>query len=215
MTIDYYYSSVSAPCRSVLLLSKSLNIDFNLKEMHKSAGDFTKPEFLKINYQHTVPTIVDDGFILWESRAILAYLVEKYAKNDALYPKDPQKRARVNQMLYFDMGTLHQRLSDYYYKPIMAKTPFDPAAFTKMEEAVAFLNTGLEGQKYTAGDTLTIADFALVATVSNLDGFKYNLSKYPNVTQWYERCKKTMPGYEVNQKALDELIKKISPMLPK
>jgi len=48
------------------------------------------------------------------SRAILGYLVEQYAKDDSLYPKNPKKRAVVNQMLYFDATTLYQRILNYY-----------------------------------------------------------------------------------------------------
>ena len=47
------------------------------------------------------------------SRAILTYLVQKYAEDDCLYPKDPQIRATVDRMLYFDMGTLYDRFSKY------------------------------------------------------------------------------------------------------
>uniref|UniRef100_A0A1B0CJ27 glutathione transferase n=1 Tax=Lutzomyia longipalpis TaxID=7200 RepID=A0A1B0CJ27_LUTLO len=119
-----------------------------------------------INYEHSIPTLVDNGFALWESRAILIYLADKYGKEDTLYPKNAQRKAIVNQRLYFDMGTLFQRLADCYLKPVIEKKPVDPQDLWKMEEAVGFLNIALAGHKYAAGDTMTIADFALVATIS-------------------------------------------------
>lgn len=44
----------------------------------------------------------------------MTYLVEQYGKDDSLYPKDPKKRAIVNQRLYFDACTLYKALADYY-----------------------------------------------------------------------------------------------------
>lgn len=95
-----------------------------------------------------MPTLVDDGFALWESRAIMAYLVEKYGKTSSLYPTDPKARALVNQRMYFDMGTLYDRFGAYVYPQIFAKQPADPEKLTKLEEALGFLNTYLDGQQY-------------------------------------------------------------------
>lgn len=66
-----------------------------------------------MNPQHTVPTFVDDdGFTMWDSHPIITYLVSKYAKSDALYPKDLKKRAVVDQRLHFESGVLFARLAN-------------------------------------------------------------------------------------------------------
>lgn len=68
-------------------------------------------EFLKINPQHTVPVLDDNGFILTESRAIGIYLVEKFfPEGHSLFPKDVKQRALINQYLQFDCGTLYIRV---------------------------------------------------------------------------------------------------------
>lgn len=151
-----------------------------------------------MNPQHSVPTIDDNGFYLWESRAINGYLVDKYAKNDSLYPKDPKKRAVVDQRLYFDMGTLAQRYGEWFYPQVMAKQPADPEKRKKMNEALEYLNTFLEGHTYAAGDSLTIADITLVTTISNYEAVGIDFSQYSNIPKWYAKCKETIPGYQIN-----------------
>merc|ERR1712154_533978 len=75
-------------------------------------------ECLAINPQHNIPTMVDGDFVMNESRAIAAYLVNKHGKDDKLYPKEAEVRARVDQRLYFDMGTFYKAVGDCTY-PIM------------------------------------------------------------------------------------------------
>lgn len=60
-----------------------------------------------MNPQHTVPTLNDAGYILWDSHAINAYLVGMYGLNDFLYPSDLKKRAIVDQRLHFDSNVLY------------------------------------------------------------------------------------------------------------
>lgn len=205
--MDFYYLPGSSPCRSVLMTAKAVGVDLNLKILDLMSGEHLKPEFLKINPQHTIPTLVDNGFALWESRAIMIYLVEKYGKTDSLYPKCPKKRAVINQRLFFDLGTLYQRFADYYYPQLFAKQPANPDNFKKMEDAFGFLNTFLEGQQFCAGDSLTLADIALVATVSTYDVAKFDISKYPNVQKWYKMMQGVCPGYDLNVQGMEEFKK--------
>nr|AFJ44686.1 glutathione S-transferase [Delia antiqua] len=196
--MDFYYLPGSAPCRSVIMTAKALGIKLNKKLLDLDAGEHLKPEFIKLNPQHTIPTLVDGDFVLWESRAILVYLVEKYGKNDSLYPKCPKKHAVVNQRLYFDMGTLYFSFSEYYYPQIFAKAPADPEKYKKMEAAFEFFNIFLEGQQYAAGDFLSVADLALLATVSPFEVAGFDFSKYANVAKWYAHVKTVAPAFDEN-----------------
>uniref|UniRef100_A0A0K8TVM2 Glutathione-S-transferase n=1 Tax=Epiphyas postvittana TaxID=65032 RepID=A0A0K8TVM2_EPIPO len=213
---DLYYVPGSAPCRAVLLTAKALNINLNLKLVDLHSGEQLKPEYLKLNPQHTVPTLVDDGLSLWESRAIITYLVNKYGKGSPLYPEDPKARALVDQRLYFDIGTLYARFADYFYPQLFGGAPADPSKLAKIEEALKFLETFLEGQKYVAGPNLTVADLSLIASISSFEVTDIDFKKYSNVKRWYETVKSSAPGYqEANEKGLEAFKHLVDSLLKK
>lgn len=205
MSIDFYYTSSSAPCRLVLLVAAALDIQMNLIPLNLREGEHLTSDFLKLNPQHTVPTIVDDGFSLWESRAISRYLINKYGGDTPLYPNDPKQRAVVDQRLDFDLGTLYPRFGQYFYPQIFGGGKADEVQLKKLEEALVFFNTFLEGHKYAAGHKLTLADLSLVATVSTIDVAGISLKNYPNIVKWYKLVQDTAPGYkEANEKGINE-----------
>lgn len=70
MTIDFYYFLPSPFCRSVLLTARALGLNLNLKETNVWEGDQKKSEFVALNPQHSVPTLVDGDLTLWERYAI-------------------------------------------------------------------------------------------------------------------------------------------------
>ena len=156
-----------------------------------------RPEYLKMNPQHTIPTIDDNGFYLWESRAILQYLANQYAKNDTLYPKDPKARAIVDNRLYFDMGTLYQKFGEYYY-PVMFKgaTSLDEEKRKELDNALQLLEGYLTQHKYVAGDHLTIADFALLATVETIEAVDSRQIEKPHIRNWLNKCRSEVTGYK-------------------
>ncbi|XP_067614163.1 glutathione S-transferase 1-1-like [Eurosta solidaginis] len=168
--MDFYDTAGSAPCRSVIMTAKALGLNLNKKPMNLMAGEYMKPEYLKLNPQHTIPTLVDNGFPLWESRAIMVYLAEKYGKDDTL--KCPKRKAVINQR--------------------------DPELYKKIESAFDLLNTFLEGHKYVAGDALTLPDLSILATASTFEVAGFDFSKYANVAKWHANVKKSAPGADEN-----------------
>ncbi|EDW42477.1 GM24014 [Drosophila sechellia] len=88
--MDFYYMPGGGGCRTVIMVAKALGLELNKKLLNTMEGEQLKPEFVKLNPQHTIPTLVDNGFSIWESRAIAVYLVEKYGKDEYLLPKDPR-----------------------------------------------------------------------------------------------------------------------------
>jgi glutathione S-transferase len=169
------------------------------------AKEQLKPEFLAINPQHTIPTLVDDGQSIWDSHAINAYLVTKYAKDDTLYPKEAYARAVVDQRLHFDNGTLFARLGALV-RPVFVgtATEWDAEALEKFTEALEFAEIFLASNQYIAGNQLTIADFSCLTTISTiliLDVFEE--SRFPKVCAWVKRLQQLEYYQEANGTALE------------
>ncbi|KAH8306293.1 hypothetical protein KR018_006375 [Drosophila ironensis] len=197
--MDLYNMAGSPSTRAIMMTAKAVGVEYNSKNLNTFTGEQLNPEFVKINPQHTIPTLVDNGFVIWESRAIVVYLVEQYGEpNSPLYPDDPQKRALINQRLYFDMGTLYEAFAKYYFPLLRTGKPGSDEALAKLNTAFELLNTFLEGQEYVAGSELTVADIVILATVSTTEMVDFDFSKYPNVGRWYKNAQKVTPGWNEN-----------------
>ncbi|XP_046420376.1 glutathione S-transferase 1-like isoform X2 [Neodiprion fabricii] len=190
-----YSTDASPPCRGVLLAVAAAGIKLNVQEIHLMDGEHRKEEFLKMNPQHTLPTLDDDGFHIWDSHAIVTYLFDKYAKDDSMYPKDLQKRAVINQRLHFDNSILFPAIREIA-APILYKgvteIPQDRIDFIKQN--FEFLEIFLGNSDWMAGNTLTLADTSIIASVTSLMVF-VPLDQYPKLAAWVKRCEDKIPGY--------------------
>ncbi|XP_031639307.1 glutathione S-transferase 1-like, partial [Contarinia nasturtii] len=101
-----YMHTFSPPSRAVLLTAAELGVELECKVIELLKSEHKSPEFIKLNPQHTIPLLDDNGVLITDSHAICGYLVGKYGKDDRLYPKDLVKRAQVDAHLHFDSGHL-------------------------------------------------------------------------------------------------------------
>ncbi|XP_050515176.1 glutathione S-transferase 1-like [Diabrotica virgifera virgifera] len=199
-----YMIDGSPPCRAVQLLAQELSIPLTLKNVNIPAKEQFAPEFLKINPQHTVPVLDDNGFILIDSHSIMTYFVSKYGKNDSLYPKDLQKRAIVDQRLHFDSNILFARgariVKRVFYEQKRDVVPEDLAALV---EAYEIVEKFLDSNQYVAGDKLTVADFSFWTSLTTWNGIGvYTEDKYPRIAAWLNRMSE-LPYSKINKEAVD------------
>ncbi|XP_042868022.1 glutathione S-transferase 1-like isoform X1 [Penaeus japonicus] len=200
LSTEFYYYKGSAPCRAVWMTLKMLKVEYEDKQVDLMKAENKRPWFVRLNPQHTLPTINDQGFVLWESRAIMMYVMNKYATEETqyLYPTDPEERARVDRMLFFDMGTLYHAIKEYFAPKMHQGLPPDPDKENLLKTSLDYLDTFLEtgGVPYLCGEKYTIADISVLASITELDGMDYSYKCYGEVLRWTQRMKENFPYYK-------------------
>ncbi|XP_072375785.1 glutathione S-transferase 1-like [Diabrotica undecimpunctata] len=184
------YGDNRSPCvRAVLLAAEAMKIKLEYVAIDVVKKEHLTNEYINLNSRHTVPTLDDDGFVVWDSHAIMMYLGEKYGNDNSLYPKDIKKRALINQKLLFDAGDLFsisRYIAGFFLYKRQPNFPQDLAE--ALDKAYGFLETFLTESKYVAGDEMTIADFSLWTSISNSSGFvAIDAAKYPKITAWSKK----------------------------
>jgi len=100
MAIEFYCASGSPYAWRVWLALEHKALPYELKMLSFSAGDLRKAEFRALNPRHKVPVIVDDGFVVYESAAIVEYLEDAYpASGRPLFQGEARPRARVRRLI--------------------------------------------------------------------------------------------------------------------
>jgi glutathione S-transferase len=199
MALTFYHGHGSPYSWRVWLALEAKKIPYELKVLSFSEGDTRKPGFVAINPRHTVPTIVDDGFALWESGAIVEYLDERFASGAKLYPGDAKRRARVRRLVreaegYLGPDALDVIMEEHFFKGEAAPDVEKVAkARGKLAEELERFARELRGD-YFDGAEMTAADlfiYPYVAYVKRLTVRKPELKLTEllpaTVTAWAKR----------------------------
>jgi GST-like protein len=176
--------------KKVSIMLEEIGLPYEVHAINIGQGDQYKPEYLKINPNNKIPSIIDpdgpDGkpFTLFESGAILMYLAEKSGK---LWPADLRQRYTVIQWLMFQMGGVGPMFgqANYFYR-LEEKVPFAIERFHK--EALRLygvLEKALGEREYLAGE-YSLADIATYPWVWRHEMHHVKLEEFPHVKRWYD-----------------------------
>ena len=182
-------TSRSRSARSLWALEE-LGVNYEHNPMPTT--DAKSAPHLKLNPNGHVPVLEDEGVVVWESMAINLYLADKYGKN-SLWPSDPMGRADVYKWSFFAMTEVEPHLITILRNRVMnAPDNRDEKAASAAVEALKApmnaLEESLKGKDYLLGKNFTIADLNVAAVMSWIPMMKLDLSSWPNVAAWLQKC---------------------------
>lgn len=189
-----YHNPLSPNVRRVRLTAAVLGLELEEKTLDFAKGEHKSAEYLALNANGAVPTLVDGDFVLTESRAIMQYLASK--KPEAgLLPKDEKERADVTRWQFWDASHFAPALGTIAFeklmKPMMGLGATDTAkvtdALTGFRRWAAVLDKRLAGRQYVVGNALSVADLTLASSLMYSEKAEVPVSEFPNVEAWFAR----------------------------
>ncbi len=154
-------------------------------------GIVKTPEYRDMNPNALVPTLDDDGFILWESNAIVRYLASKFPEK-GLYPADLKQRADADRWMDWQQTTFNPALGVAFWGLIRTSVEKrDQAAIATAMATTAELTERLESllatRPYVAGDSFTMGDIPIGCSVHRWLNLPVERPSRPHVEAWYKR----------------------------
>jgi glutathione S-transferase len=189
MTIKLYYHPLSTFSRRVLIALIEKNIAHELVALDMAARKHKEDAYLKLNPYGRVPTLEEDGFVLYESTAILDYL-EATHPSPALVPSDPRGRAVVDMhMKLCDVQMTRPWATIIFPKRFLPKERWNQTAMAdakaEIEKHLAIVERQLGARKFLVGEQFTLADLCYVPFLEFLP--LAEIEPPPAVAAWSKR----------------------------
>jgi glutathione S-transferase len=206
--LSFYHNPLSPNSRRVWIALLEKQLPFELIQMELD-GDQLTPEFMAISPFHHIPAIVDDGFSMVESQAILDYLEAKYPAH-ALQPNDPKALGIVQMVRMTTINELAPAMS-----PMVSQMfGFGPPEAEKLEQSkqklavvLQFFDRLLNGNAYFGGDHLSLADITAGVSIPWLPKLGMSIDEFQNIKAWSDRLQ-SRPTWQTTQ-ATPEMLEKL------
>ena len=180
----------SVNVQKVLWCCEEIGLKYERKDAGGAFGVVDTPEYLALNPNGLVPTIEDDGVVLWESNAVVRYLAAKHSAG-RLWPDDLAKRGRSDLWMDWQHTTFWPAMRPLFMG--LVRTPEDkrdPRAIEesrlKTAEALVILDHHLASQPFVTGDDLTMGDIPLGCAIWRWMALLIERPARPNVQRWFD-----------------------------
>lgn len=184
-----YHFPYSQHARRVVSLMIEADLEYELRHVDMGKGEHQSAEYLAINPNHQVPTLIDGDVKIHESNAILRYLCVKHDLT-AWYPEEPPTRAKVEQWLDWNQSRLSPAVVDIVLNSVFLGLAGDKSAIergrSRLSELWPILNAGLADGPFLAGSRPTIADLSLASSIFQLT-FASIAPVERSITDWFSR----------------------------
>jgi glutathione S-transferase len=190
----------SVNVQKVLWCLAELDLAYERFDAGMAFGRNHEPDYLAMNPNARVPTLVDGDFVLWESNSVMRYLCLAYDADSPIYPKGAKRRAGVDRWLDWTLSTLQPVDRPVFWA--LVRTPAaerDMAAIQRDADAEAVVwqvaERYLATNRFIEGDDFTLADIALGAYARRWFGVEgVTKPKLPHLERWFAQFS-TRPGF--------------------
>jgi glutathione S-transferase len=190
-----YYHPFSSNARRVTMVADHLGIRLDLVETNLASPD-DRRRLSEVNPNSKIPVLLDDGFVLTESCAIMQYLADSKPGQN-LYPTDPLARADVNRWLFWSSQHFAPAIGVIVWQNVWKKmvegTDPDPVELARgtreLERFAAVLDEHLARREWLCGGSVTLADYAVAAPLMYVERARVPVSQYKHLLAWFDRVK--------------------------
>ena len=161
-----------------------------------SFGGVDTPAFLAMNPNGRIPTISDNGYVLWESNAIIRYLSRRYGSG-GLLPDNEERCAVADQWMEWHKTTAYPNYIKLFWalvrtEPALRDRDTIAALSSSVGETLRILDAQLAAHPYVAGNRLTMADMPIGSAAHRYFHLDIQRPELSNMTAWYARlCSRT------------------------
>ena len=175
----------------VLWTLSELGIEYKRHSIGTESGDLETEDYKSLNPNSKIPTIRDNGFVLWESHAVIRYLAKQYGFG-SLYPEDIQKAAISDQWMTWSTDSFMGTFFPVFWQ--LVRTEAKNRDYAKIAEMakqsssiLKVLNEHLVNNQFVAGDDFTFGDIPLGVLIHKYFVLDIERPPLPGVEAWYQR----------------------------